>query len=79
MDSIENGRNYINSANDALESFKLAVQTKYGEIMENWTAGTGRDAAQNAFDSFVANVNKYKQTLSEVSSNITDALQNYTF
>ena len=74
-----NGRNSINSANDALESFKLAVQTKYGEIMENWTAGTGRDAAQNAFYSFVANVNKYKQTLSEVSSNITDALQNYTF
>ena len=41
--------------------------------------GSGRDAAQNSFDSFIANVNKYKQTLTDVSANITKALQNYTF
>ena len=49
------------------------------EIMGNWTVGSGRTAALDAFNSFSANVNKYKETLSEVSSNITKALQNYTF
>ena len=47
--------------------------------MENWTAGSGRDAAQGAFESFMSNANKYKETLTEVSANITKALQNYTF
>ena len=77
--AAESGKNSIDNANNGLDTFIVAVKTKYSEIMENWTAGTGRDSAQNAFDSFVANVNKYKQTLSDVSTNITNALQNYTF
>lgn len=77
--SAEAGKNFIDNANNALEPFVSVVKTKYDELMQNWTAGTGRDAAQEAFDSFIANANKYRETLSEVSANITKALQNYTF
>lgn len=77
--SAEAGKNLIDAANSSIEVFESEVKTRYTEIMENWTAGTGRDKAQSAFDSFIANVAQYKQTLSEVSSNITVALQNYTF
>ena len=77
--AVENGKNLIDTANNSIDSFEVNVKNKYNEIMENWTAGTGRDKAQNAFNSFISNVAFYKQTLSEVSANITTALQNYTF
>ena len=77
--SAEVGKNAIDTANNALDTFMMEVKSKYNEIMENWTKGTGRDNAQVAFDSFITNVDRYKQTLSDVSSNITKALQNYTF
>lgn len=73
------GKRFIDNGNNAMDQFVSAVKLKYSDIMENWQAGTGRDAAQTAFDSFVTNVNTYKQTLADVSSNITKALQNYTF
>jgi hypothetical protein len=47
--------------------------------MENWTVGTGREQAQEAFESFLANSNRYKETLSNVSGSITQALTNYNF
>lgn len=75
----EAGKNLIDSANTMLDSFTSEVKTRYNNIMENWTMGSGRDAAQNSFDSFIANVGKYKLTLTDVSTNITKALQNYTF
>ena len=77
--SAETGKNDIDTANNALDTFLMEVKSKYNEIMENWTKGTGRDNAQVAFDSFITNVDRYKQTLTDVSSNITKALQNYTF
>ena len=77
--AAESGKKFIDTANWSLDTFIVDVKSRYSSIMENWTAGTGRDSAQNAFDSFITNVNKYKQTLSDVSSNITKALQNYTF
>ena len=75
----ESGKNAIDTANNALDTFISDVRARYNSIMENWTLGTGRDAAQGAFEMFMSNVNKYKETLTEVSSNITKALQNYTF
>ena len=75
----EVARNLIDGANNALDTFKVDVKTRYEDIMSNWTVGSGRNAARDAFDNFSANVNKYKETLSEVSSNITKALQNYNF
>ena len=55
------------------------VKGKYDEIMENWTAGAGRDVAVNAYETFLSNLNQYKSVLSNASQNITKALQNYTF
>ena len=75
----EMGRNLIDGANNALDVFKTDVKFRYDYIMDNWTAGSGRDAARGAFDMFLANVNKYKETLNDASSNITKALQNYNF
>ena len=77
--SAEAGKNSIDAANNALDTFIADVRARYNSIMENWTLGTGRDAAQGAFEMFMSNANKYKETLTEVSSNITKALQNYTF
>lgn len=77
--AAEQGKKLIDTANNSLDTFTSNVKVKYDEIMQNWTAGTGRDAAQNAFDSFISNANQYKQVLSDVSANITKALQNYTF
>ena len=75
----ESGKSAIDNANNALDTFIADVRARYNSIMENWTLGTGRDAAQGAFESFMSNANRYKETLTEVSSNITKALQNYTF
>ena len=75
----EVARNLIDGANNALDTFRVDVGYRIDEIMGNWTVGSGRNAALDAFNSFSANVNKYKETLSEVSSNITKALQNYNF
>jgi len=77
--SVEVGKSNIDNAANALEPFVSLVNAKYQEIMENWTAGASRQNAQEAFDSFISSVSKYRQTLVDVSSNITKALQNYTF
>lgn len=77
--AAEQGKNLIDNANNSIDTFAANVRNKYDEIMQNWTAGTGRDAAATAFDTFNSNVNQYRQVLSDVSANITKALQNYTF
>lgn len=77
--SAETGKSKIDKVNSSIDSFASMVRSKYDELMQNWTSGTGRDSAQEAFDSFLSNVNRYKEVLSEVSSNITKALQNYKF
>lgn len=74
----EKAKSLIDGANSQMNTFESKVKSKYNEIMENWTAGAGRDAAQNAFNSFISNVGQYKQTLSEVSTKISTALKNYT-
>lgn len=71
------GKLDIDAAKETMGTFITAVSDKYKAIMENWTAGTGRENAVSAFDSFISNVQKYQQTLSDVSSNITNALANY--
>lgn len=77
--AAEAGKNFIDAANNMIDTFKNDVKIRYQYIMENWTAGSGRDAAQGAFDTFLSNVNKYRETLAETSNNITKAIQNYTF
>lgn len=77
--AAEMGKTLIDTANVDLDTFISNVTYKYNEIMDNWTAGTGRDSAQGAFDEFVANTKRYKSILTEVSERITSALKNYTF
>lgn len=75
----ERGKTLIDTANTDLDTFITNVTDKYNEIMENWTAGTGRDSADSAYTEFVGNAKKYKNNLTETSENITSALKNYTF
>ena len=77
--AAEAGKNFIDAANNMIDTFKTDVKFRYQYIMENWTVGSGRDAAQGAFDSFLANANKYREPLSDTTINITKSLQNYTF
>lgn len=77
--TVEIGKAHIDAANGDIDTFINQTSSKYQEIMENWTAGTGRESAQGAFDSFVANAKKYKETLADVSYNVSAALKNYSF
>ena len=74
-----NGKAKVDAANEAMDGFIQEVKKYYNAIMENWTVGTGREQAQEAFESFLANSNRYKETLSNVSGSITQALTNYNF
>ena len=73
------GKARLEAANNAIDGFIAGVRTYYDKIMQNWTAGTGRDDATEAFDSFISNSQKYKNTLNEVSSSIATAVKNYDF
>lgn len=72
-----NGRNKLDSTNDSYDAFKTAVERHYNLIMDNWQAGPGRNNAEGAFNEFMSNATKYKQTLEDVSRSITTALRNY--
>ena len=76
---VNTGKARIDAANNSIDAFINNVRVVYSEIMNNWTMGTGREAASEAFDSFINSSGNYKQRLSEVSASITTALQNYTF
>ena len=73
------GKAKIDSANDAMDEFIGNVKSYYGRIMDNWTSGTGRDNAKEAFEKFLSNSAQYKETLNAVSNSIAQAIKNYTF
>jgi uncharacterized protein YukE len=74
-----NGKQKVDAANDAMDGFVSEVKKYYGQIMDNWTAGTGREKAQEAFDNFLNNSAKYKEILNNVSGSISQAIKNYQF
>lgn len=74
-----NGKAKVDAANGSIDNFILEVKKYYNSIMDNWTAGTGRENAQEAFDEFIQNSNKYKETLATASASINTAIENYTF
>lgn len=74
-----NGKAKIDTAVGSMDNFISEVKRYYELIMNNWTAGTGRDKAQEAFDMFISNSNKYKETLVSASNSISTAIQNYSF
>ena len=71
------GKSKLDACNDAYDAFRTAVDRYYNAIMDNWQAGPGRNNAEGAFGEFMANANKYKQTLEDVSASIATALSNY--
>jgi len=76
-DEANNGKQKIDNANNNIEGFITDVKKYYGLIMDNWTAGTGRDQAKSAFEEFISKSNQYKETLATVSTSITTAIANY--
>lgn len=74
-----NGKAKVDLANSAISGFIDNVRRYYDDLMNNWTAGTGRDAAQGAFEDFLTNSSKYREKLAEVSNTIAQAIQNYSF
>ena len=74
-----NGKAKIDNAVNTIDEFISKARNSYDAIMNNWTAGSGRDNAISVFEQFFNTANQYKQTLSEVSQSIATAIQNYTF
>lgn len=73
------GKVKVDAANGAMDQFISTVQNYYDEIMTNWTIGTGREEAENAFSTFMNHSQEYKETLNSVSASIATAVQNYEF
>ena len=73
------GKTKVDAANAAMDAFISNVKMYYEKIMQNWTAGTNRDKAQNAFSLFISKSNSYKELLNNVSVSISNAVKNYNF
>ena len=74
-----NGKAKVDNATNTIDEFISKARSSYDAIMNNWTAGSGRDNAVSVFEQFFNTANQYKQTLSGVSQSIATAIQNYTF
>lgn len=74
-----NGKAKIDNATNTIDEFISKARSSYDAIINNWTAGSGRDNAISVFEQFFNTANQYKQTLSQVSQSIAAAIQNYTF
>ena len=73
------GKAKLDAANNAIDGFIGTVNSYYEKIMANWTVGSGRDEAREAFDTFLRNSQSYKNTLNDVSNSIATAVKNYNF
>jgi len=78
-EEANNGKNKIDTANNNIDGFISEVKRYYNNIIDNWQMGQGREKAVEAFEDFLAKSNNYKNTLSDVSASITDAIKNYSF
>lgn len=72
-----NGKNNISTVVNTLNTFLSSAELVYGDIMDNWQAGAGRESGVAAFADFKSKVSSYSNTLNEVCTNITTALSNY--
>ena len=77
VSEANNGNSNIRTANSEIENFISEVRKSFDAIMNNWTAGPGRDEFQNEFNSFVSNANRYRELLDQASNSITQAITNY--
>lgn len=77
--SAEVGKNHIDLVVASIDTFIQQVSAKYDGIMHTWLSGTGRDSANESFQEFLSNAEKYKNMLNDVSTSIANALKNYSF
>ena len=75
-DSLQ-GKELLDAVVDLYDDFKASVESHYNDIMGNWTAGDGRDVADEAFNDFMVSSKKYKEVLADVSNSIAEAIKNY--
>ena len=71
------GKAKIDSASVEIERFIAQATKYYGNIMQNWTSGSGREELVLKFESFLSNSNNYKEALNSVSTSIKNSLSNY--
>ncbi len=75
-DSLQ-GKQLLDTVTNLYDEFKAHVEFYYDEIMNNWLKGDGRDVADEAFNDFKLNSNKYKEILQDVSNSVAEAIKNY--
>ena len=73
------GKQKIDKAKTSIESFISRVTGSYNKIIEeNWTEGdANRDAAVEAFQTFLSNTEVYKEILNQAATSIETAIKNY--
>lgn len=73
------GKNLIDKAEGELENFITNATNSHNRIMGIWTAGIGRNEADEAFRAFIEKSGEYQEILANVSLSIDQALRNYSF
>jgi len=75
---VATGQSKVNNAKTEMDLFIPKVRDAYNRIMENWTEGDeSREQAKEAFETFLTNVDTYKEVLAQASSSIDTAIKNY--
>ena len=75
---VSSGQAKVNNAKTEMDLFIPKVRDAYNRIMENWTEGEeSRNQAKEAFETFLTNVDTYKEVLAQASNSIDTAIKNY--
>lgn len=75
---VATGQAKVNNAKTEMDLFIPKVRDAYNRIMENWTEGDeSREQAKEAFETFLTNVDTYKEVLAQASNSIDTAIKNY--
>ena len=75
---VSSGQAKVNNAKTEMDLFIPKVRDAYNRIMENWTEGDdSRNQAKEAFETFLTNVDTYKEVLAQASNSIDTAIKNY--
>jgi uncharacterized protein YukE len=75
---VTTGQTKVNNAKAEMEMFIPKVREAYNRIMENWSEGdASREQAREAFETFLANADTYKEVLNSASDSVTTAIKNY--
>ena len=67
----------LENSKNSIDGFISSVNTKFGNIRENWLSGPKREEAVSAFEQFSQLAKESQMLLNDVSSDITTAINNY--